>query len=117
MKTHPYAPLLSAVMLAEKELDRHLHPPVEKLEKEIALVNRFGLHMRPAAMFARTASGFHSDICVAKDENEVDGKSVMSLISLAAAQGAKLRIRIEGRDANQAMRELERLIQSRFEED
>jgi phosphocarrier protein len=64
------------------------------------------------AMLARTANHFHSDIHVAKGEHEVDGKSVMDLISLAAGRGARLRIRIEGMDATEAMRELEQLVQS-----
>ncbi len=59
VKIHPCAPLVSAVLLAEEELVRHLHPPVKKLEKEFTLVNRFGLHVRPAAMLARTANHFH----------------------------------------------------------
>ena len=112
VKIHPCAPLVSAVLLAEEELVRHLHPPVKKLEKEFTRVKPFGLHVRPAAMLARTANHFHSDIHVAKGEHEVDGKSVMDLISLAAGRGARLRIRIEGMDATEAMRELEQLVQS-----
>jgi hypothetical protein len=46
MKIHPYVPLVTAVLLAEEELHRHLHPPIEKLGEEFTLVNRFGLHMR-----------------------------------------------------------------------
>lgn len=80
-------------------------------------MNRFGLHMRPAAIFARNARHFHSDIRVVKNGSEVDGKRVMGLMSLSAAQGANLRIRIEGTDANAAMRELEQLAQSGFDED
>ena len=109
-------PLVSALLLAEKELDRHRHPPVETIEKEITIVNRFGLHLRPAAMFARTANRFHSHISAAKGGVEVDGKSVLALISLAAEKGATLRIRIEGTDARKAMRDIEQLIQSGFEE-
>ena len=112
-----YAPLVGAVLLAEQKVDRHFHPPVERLENEIVITNQFGLHMRPAAMLARLANRFHSNIWVTKDGVEVDGKRVMSLISLAAGAGAELRSRIEGADAAQAMRALERLIQSRFDED
>ncbi len=73
--------------------------------------------MRPAAMFARTAMRFHSKIRVAKNGNEADGKIVMGLISLGVAQGESLRIRIERTDADEAIRELEQLIQSGFDED
>jgi phosphocarrier protein HPr len=101
------APVVAGVLLAEHELGRHFHRPVQKLEKEITIVNRFGLHMRPAAMFVRAARRFHSDVRVAKNGNEVDGKSVMGLISLAAPRSANLQIRVEGTDANEAMCELE----------
>ncbi len=73
--------------------------------------------MRPAAMFVRLASRFHSNVWVAKDGIEVDGKSVMSLIALSARRGAELRIRVEGTDAVEAMCEIEQLIRSGFEEE
>ena len=73
--------------------------------------------MRPAAMFVRLASRFHSNVWVAKDGIEVDGKSVMSLIALSARRGAELRIRVEGMDAAEAMYEIEQLIRSDFEEE
>jgi phosphocarrier protein len=110
-------PLVSALLLAEKELNRHWHPPVERIKKEITIMNRLGLYVRPAAMFARTANGFRSTISLAKESEEVDGKSVMALMSLAATKGTKLRLRIEGTDGQEAMHEIEQLIQSRFEED
>ena len=59
--------------------------------------------MRPAAMFVHLASRLHSNVWVAKDGIEVDGKSVMSLIALSARRGAELRIRVEGTDAAEAM--------------
>lgn len=81
------------------------------------MMNRFGLHVRPAAMLVRLANRFDSTISLAKEGVEVDGKSVMALMSLAAKNGTKLRLRTEGTDAQQAMHEIEQLIQSRFEED
>lgn len=81
------------------------------------MMNRFGLHVRPAAMLVRLANRFDSTISVAKEGVEVDGKSVMALISLAATNGTKLRLRTEGTDAHEAMHEIAQLIQSRFEED
>jgi phosphocarrier protein HPr len=68
-------------------------------------------------MFVRLASRFHSNVWVAKDGVEVDGKSVMSLIALSAGWGAELRIRVEGKDAAEAMYEIEQLIRSGFEEE
>ena len=92
-------------------------PGARKMEKEIAIVNRFGLHLRHAARFAQVANRFCSDVRVAKGGTEVNGKSILDLITLGAAQGSRLRIRIEGPDGSQAMREIERLIQSWSDED
>jgi phosphocarrier protein HPr len=91
--------------------------PVQKVEKEVPIVNRLGLHARPAAMFVRIASRHRSEIWVSKEGEEVNGKSIMGLMMLAAGQGSKLRIRCEGPDAEKAMGELEQLINARFNED
>ena len=89
----------------------------DKVEKEITIVNRLGLHARPAAMFVRVASRHRCEIWVAKEGEEINGKSIMGLMMLAAGQGSKLRIRAEGPDAAQAIQEIEELIQSRFNEE
>jgi phosphocarrier protein HPr len=89
----------------------------QKVEKEITVVNRLGLHARPAAMFVRIASRYRSEIWVSKEGEEVNGKSIMGLMMLAAGQGSKLRIRCEGPDAARAMAELEELINAKFNED
>src|SRR5437899_11532940 len=89
----------------------------QKIEKEISIVNRLGLHARPAAMFVRIATRYRSEIWVAKEGEEVNGKSIMGLMMLAAGQGSKLRIRCEGPDADQAIEELEQLINTSFNED
>jgi phosphocarrier protein HPr len=90
---------------------------VQKVEKEIPIVNRLGLHARPAAMFVRIASRHRSEIWVSKEGEEVNGKSIMGLMMLAAGQGSKLRVRCEGPDAEKAIEELEELINARFNED
>jgi phosphocarrier protein HPr len=90
---------------------------VQKVEKEIPIVNRLGLHARPAAMFVRIASRHRSEIWVSKEGEEVNGKSIMGLMMLAAGQGSTLRIRCEGPDAEKAMEELEELVHARFNED
>ena len=91
--------------------------PAQKLEKELTIVNRLGLHARPAAMFVRIASRHRAEIWVSKEEEEINGKSIMGLMMLAAGQGSKLRIRCEGPDAEKAMEELEELINAGFNED
>ena len=89
----------------------------EKIEKELTIVNRLGLHARPAAMFVRIASRHRAEIWVAKEGEEVNGKSIMGLMMLAAGQGSKLRIRCDGPDADKEMEELEELIKAGFNED
>lgn len=89
----------------------------QKIEKEVAIVNRLGLHARPAAMFVRIASRHRAEIWVSKEGEEVNGKSIMGLMMLAAGQGSKLRIRCDGPDADKAMEELEELIIAGFNED
>src|SRR5712672_3281307 len=89
----------------------------QKIEKDVPVINRLGLHARPAAMFVRIASRYRAEIWVSKEGEEVNGKSIMGLMMLAAGQGSKLRIRCEGPDAAKAMAELEELINARFNED
>jgi phosphocarrier protein HPr len=90
---------------------------VHKAEKEIAIVNRLGLHARPAALFVKIASRFRADVWVKKENEEVNGKSIMGLMMLAAGQGSKLRVRCEGPDAARALEEIEALVNAKFNED
>ena len=89
----------------------------QKIEKEITIINRLGLHARPAAMFVRIASRYRSEIWVEKEGEQINGKSIMGLMMLAAGPGSKLMIRCEGPDADRAMEEIEDLINRRFNED
>jgi phosphocarrier protein len=89
----------------------------QKIEKEVTIVNRLGLHARPAAMFVRIASRHRAEIWVAKEGEEINGKSIMGLMMLAAGQGSKLLIRCDGPDADKAMEELEELIKAGFNEE
>ena len=79
--------------------------------------NKLGLHARPAAMFVRVANKHRANIWVEKDGRRVNGKSILGLMMLAAAQGTKLMISAVGDDAERAVRELELLIQRRFDEE
>ena len=89
----------------------------QKIKKEITIINRLGLHARPAAMFVRIATRYRSEVWVKKEDEEINGKSIMGLMMLAAGQGSKLLIRCEGPDADKVMEELEELIQQKFNED
>ncbi len=85
--------------------------------RELKIVNRLGLHARPAALFVKTASRFESDITVAKDGNSVSGKSIMGLMTLEVSEGSVLTVTAEGPDAEEALDELQHLVESKFFED
>jgi|SRR5579862_3886353 len=84
---------------------------------QVTVINKLGVHARPAAMFVKTANKFASDITVEKDGEQVNGKSIMGLMMLAAGQGAVLIIAAEGSDAETAVRELVALFHRKFDEE
>ena len=84
---------------------------------EVPILNRLGLHARPAAEFVKTASRFQSDVWVKKDDVEVSGKSIMGVMMLAAECGSQITIRAEGTDAEAALEALSGLVANRFGED
>ncbi|MEI8234353.1 MAG: HPr family phosphocarrier protein [Verrucomicrobiota bacterium] len=85
--------------------------------KEFTILNRLGLHARPSAMFVKAANRFKAEVWVEKDGEQVNGKSIMGLMMLAAGQGSKLLVSCEGSDAEKAIAEIEALIQRRFDEE
>ena len=87
------------------------------IEHDVEIVNRLGLHARAAAKLVHLAGRFQSDVKILKDGETVDGKSILGLLMLAAAQGERVRLRTDGPDENEAMTALEDLIARRFEED
>jgi len=87
------------------------------MTKDFLVANKLGIHARPAAMFVKTANRFASNIFVEKDGEKVNGKSIMGLMMLAAGPGSKLTVHVEGKDASQAMAELETLIKRKFDEE
>lgn len=82
---------------------------------EIAIPNEEGLHARPAAKFVKIANCFSASIYVEKDEEEINGKSIMGLMMLAAGQGSVIKITAEGEDADAALEKLAALVTSGFE--
>ena len=86
-------------------------------KKTCTVINRLGVHARPAALFVKVANKFESSILVEKDGEQVNGKSIMGLMMLAAGQGSKLTIITQGRDAETAVSELEKLFLAKFNED
>ena len=88
------------------------------LEKELTIRNKMGMHARPAAQFVKRASKYQCDIWVEKDDEPVNGKSIMGLMMLAAGPGSRLRIVAAGEDADDALRALDELITVRkFDEE
>ena len=88
-----------------------------KITKEVIVVNKLGIHARPAAMFVKAANRFECDIFVEKDGEKVNGKSIMGLMMLAAGPGSKLLLYAEGHDAAKAVSEIESLVRRKFDED
>lgn len=86
-------------------------------ERTVTIANRHGLHARPAAEFVKLAGTFRSDVMVRKDELEVNGKSIMGMMMLAAEFGTAITIRATGEDAAVAVEELSSLVSGRFGED
>jgi len=79
--------------------------------------NRLGLHARAAALLVKTANHFVSEVTIEKDGLEVNGKSIMGILMLAASKGSKITLKVEGKDALQAIQTLGKLIESRFGEE
>jgi phosphocarrier protein len=87
------------------------------LVKELVVGNKLGVHARPAAMFVRIANRFSADILVEKDGEEINGKSIMGLMLLAAGCGSRLKITVTGADASEMIKALEELIARKFDEE
>ena len=84
---------------------------------EVTIVNKYGLHARPAAEFVKLANRFASEVFIRKDDVEVSGKSIMGVMMLAAECGSTVHIRAAGDDAAGAVEALVQLIRNRFGEE
>jgi phosphocarrier protein len=79
--------------------------------------NRLGLHARAAALLVKTANGFNANVMIEKDGVEVNGKSIMGILMLAASRGTKITLRVEGIDAGEALQAIGKLIENKFGEE
>lgn len=86
-------------------------------KKDFTILNKLGIHARPAAQFVKTANRFQAEIFVEKDGEEVDGKSIMGLMMLAAGHGSIISVNAEGKDADAALDAIGDLITRKFEEE
>ncbi len=87
------------------------------LQKSFTIINRLGLHARAAAQLVQTANRFTSEVMVEKDDIEVNGKSIMGILLLAAPKGTEISLTVSGEDASEAMDALSILIEDGFGED
>jgi len=88
----------------------------ETVRRELTIVNKLGLHARAAAKFVTVASGFDAEIRVRRDSREVNAKSIMGVMMLAAARGTRLEVLATGNEAQIAVDRLEALVRDRFGE-
>lgn len=85
--------------------------------RNFTIINRLGLHARAAAQFVQTANKFSSEVALVKDDIEVNGKSIMGILLLAAPRGTEIAVTVEGADEQQAMAVIAELIEDGFGED
>src|SRR5437879_13781490 len=91
-------------------------PAVQPLIKELVWQNRLGIHARPAAMIVRITNKFKAEVFVEKDDEQVNGKSIMGLMMLAAGKGSKVKFIVTGDDAAAMVAELDALFAKKFDE-
>ena len=87
------------------------------ISKNIEIINKLGLHARAAAQFVQLASNYSAHIEIEKDNQRVNGKSIMGVMMLAAAKGSEITLHADGEDAEESINKLEELIKNRFNED
>ncbi|GAB4332820.1 MAG: HPr family phosphocarrier protein [Calditrichia bacterium] len=87
------------------------------IEKELQIINKNGLHARPAAMLVKTTGKFKSNVWISKDGYEVNGKSIMGVMTLAAEPGSIITVKVDGEDEKEAMAAIEQLLQDKFFEE
>jgi phosphocarrier protein len=89
----------------------------QNVTRKLEVLNKLGLHARPCSKFVKLATGFRAEVWVSKDDQTVNGKSIMGLMMLAAGQGSILVVKCEGADAQEAIAALEKLLLTKFDED
>ena len=96
---------------------RSLNPRTRMIEREVTVRNRAGIHTRPASMLVKTASQFESEVYLRRDNYEINGKSVIGVMTLAAEQGAILTLVVEGDDEEEAANAITELFEDGFGEE
>ena len=83
-------------------------------ETELVIRNQLGLHARACALFVKTAAKFHAQVFVSRDDLEVNGKSIMGVMMLAAEEGSTIRVRADGPDEREALLAIQELVEGKF---
>lgn len=84
--------------------------------KKLEIKNKLGLHARAAALLVQTVNRFAAEVRIAKDGHVVDGRSIMGVLTLAAAKGSKIQVEAKGKDAEEVLRAIEKLVEKNFYE-
>lgn len=87
------------------------------LKRKLIIENKLGLHARPAALFVETASKYNADVTIEKDGLKVNGKSIMSVLMLAAERGSHIILRVDGKDEKESLEALSELLEGKFNEE
>jgi len=87
-----------------------------KLVKKLEIKNKLGLHARAAVLLVQTINRFSAEVKITKDGQVVDGRSILGVLTLAAARGSKIRVEADGEDAEEALRAVEKLVGKKFHE-
>jgi phosphocarrier protein HPr len=89
---------------------------MSKVVKKLEITNKLGLHARAAALLVQTVNKFSAQVSLSKDGQTADGRSIMGVLTLAATQGSKVQVEASGDDAERAVKAIEKLFDSRFNE-
>lgn len=90
---------------------------MSRVTKKLEIKNKLGLHARAAALLVQTINRFAAQVSLSKDGQTIDGRSIMGVLTLAAAQGSKIQVEATGEDAERSVKAIEKLIDNRFNED
>jgi len=87
---------------------------MDKLTKKLAIKNKLGLHARAAALLVQTVNRFEAEVTISKDGQTVDGRSIMGVLTLGATQGSEIAVEAKGKQAGEALRAVEKLVDKKF---
>lgn len=87
---------------------------MDKLAKKLAIKNKLGLHARAAALLVQTVNRFDAEVTISKDGQSVDGRSIMGVLTLAATRGSEIEVEAKGKQAEEAIHAVEKLVDKKF---